>query len=174
MIQLRPIQGWLAIRPVAPKRRTRYIILPKEVQTRIPWGIIEEISPSIKHCKLKPGDRVMYSSALSPIEHCGIDIILATPADIQALYIDKVVYPVGDRYIIKPVPIPEKKNGVYIPEEFRDPNTRGEIVSTPQDLRTTNLTCGTKVIYSSYAAGKMGISPDIFHIIRKHDIISTL
>jgi len=91
------------------------------------------------------------------------------------------IKPLGDRVVIKQLPLEEKtKSGIIMPDTAKEKPQEGEIVAVgPGKLEKTervalDVKVGDKVIYSKYAGTEVKYDGEEYLILKEADILAII
>ncbi|HAG07117.1 MAG TPA: co-chaperone GroES [Peptococcaceae bacterium] len=93
-----------------------------------------------------------------------------------------MIRPLGDRVVVKPLPMEEKtKGGIVLPDTAKEKPQKGEVVAVGPGRLLDNgqrvaieLKAGDKVLYSKYAGNEVKIDGEEYLILREADILGVL
>ena len=91
------------------------------------------------------------------------------------------IQPLGDRVVIKALPLEEKtKSGIIMPDTAKEKPQEGEVVAVGLGRLEKNeripldVKVGDRVIYSKYAGTEVKYEGDEYLILRESDILAIL
>lgn len=91
------------------------------------------------------------------------------------------IQPLGDRVVIKALPLEEKtKSGIIMPDTAKEKPQEGEVVAVGLGRLEKNervpldVKVGDRVIYSKYAGTEVKYEGDEYLILRESDILAVL
>jgi len=93
-----------------------------------------------------------------------------------------VIRPLGDRVVVKPLPMEERtKGGIVLPDTAKEKPQKGEVVAVGSGKLLENgqrvpidLKPGDKVLYSKYAGNEVKIDDVEYLILRESDVLGVL
>ncbi len=93
-----------------------------------------------------------------------------------------MIRPLGDRVVVKPLPMEERtKGGIVLPDTAKEKPQKGEVVAVGSGRLLDNgqrvaidLKVGDQVLYSKYAGNEVKIDDEEYLILREMDILGVL
>jgi chaperonin GroES len=93
-----------------------------------------------------------------------------------------VIRPLGDRVVVKPLPMEERtKGGIVLPDTVKEKPQKGEVVAVGSGRLLDNgqrvaidLRPGDQVLYSKYAGNEVKIDDVDYLILRETDVLGVL
>lgn len=87
------------------------------------------------------------------------------------------IKPLGERVLIKPVKEEEKtKGGIYIPEEAKENNKKGEVVAAGEksDGKELPVKPGDTILYGGYSSDEFELDDEKYIILDMKDVLAKL
>lgn len=93
-----------------------------------------------------------------------------------------MIRPLGDRVVVKPIPMEEKtKAGIVLPETAKEKPQKGEVIAVGNGRLLDNgervpidVKVGEKILYSKYAGNEVKIDDEEYLILREMDILGVI
>lgn len=83
--------------------------------------------------------------------------------------------PLGDKIIVEPTEeITKTAGGIYIPDNAKEKQSKGKVVSIGEKVETKELKAGDEVVYSKYAGTEFEIDSKKYLVVKEADILAKL
>jgi len=92
------------------------------------------------------------------------------------------IRPLGDRVVVKPLPMEERtKGGIVLPDTAKEKPQQGEVLAVGPGRLLDNgqrvpidLKVGDKILYSKYAGNEIKMEGEEYLILRESDILGVI
>ncbi len=92
------------------------------------------------------------------------------------------VRPLGDRVLVKPLEVEEKKKGgIIIPDTAKEKPQEGKVIAVGKGKITEegktlplNVKVGDKILYGKYSGNEIKIDDEDYLIVREEDILGII
>lgn len=81
------------------------------------------------------------------------------------------MWPLGDRVLIKPDPVQDNINGIYIPDIAKEQPQRGMVIATAKGCVGSGFRPGDNVLFGKYSGTEVSVDGELHLLMNYKDVL---